>query len=749
MRLLAAIERAALLPLRAGNDPVGVPVMDPPLARAAQLYLALTPARLHVVQLEDVVDVRDQANLPGTIDTHPNWRRKLPLTLDRWPEDERFDALATALARARPRQRRAAPARTTPLHVPLATYRVQLNREFTLADATALVPYFAALGISHVYCSPYLRARPGSLHGYDIVDHSAINPELGSRDDFEQFVATLAAHGMGHLCDVVPNHVGIMGADNAWWMDVLENGPSSLYADHFDIDWSPFDTELAGRVLVPVLGDPYALVLERGELRLAFEPEPGAFAVEYFGHRFPIDPREFPALVAPALERAAGALPSDAVAAATQLVAMLRALPARTAAAADAVAWRRRNCAEGKRELAMLAARHPAFADAIVAVVTEFNGVQGEPASFERLHALLEAQAFRLAYWRVAADEINYRRFFDINDLAALRMENEAVFDATHAFILQLAAAGKIHGLRIDHPDGLYDPSEYFARLQARYRQQVAGTRVPAGAQPPPVCIVLEKILASHERLPADWPVSGTTGYRFANLVNGLFVAGAARARLDRTWRTFVGAEALDYETTVRRAKRAIMRGPLAAELTMLTQRALRVARADRRTRDFTFNVLRRAIEEIVARFPVYRTYVAGGGASTQDRHYIEWAVVRAQRESRAADGSVFDFLRAMMLGTPPAGAAPDGEAQYRAFAMRFQQFTSPVAAKGVEDTAFYTFNRLVALNDVGGDPDQFGTTVEGFHDAMQACAAEWPQPCSRPPRTTTSGRRTCARGST
>ncbi len=728
-RLLAALRTARLLPVEIGADPETRPELDAPLARAVQTYLAATPSRLQVVQLEDVIGVRDQANLPGTTDSHPNWCRKLPVPLEGWPDDERFDALAGALDRARPQPRkgRAPTRRVQPLHVPLATYRVQLNHTFTFAAATALVPYLAALGVSHVYCSPYLRARPGSLHGYDIIDHSALNPEIGSREDFERFVAALDAHGMGHLCDVVPNHVGVMGADNAWWMDVLENGPASACADYFDIDWSPLDADLAGRVLVPVLGDPYGVVLERGELKLAFEPAAGTFAIGYFGHRFPIDPCGYPALLGPALDVARGGLPPEAANAAERLVASLVTLPPRTVTAADALAVRRRDAAAHKRALAELAALHAPLLAAIERVVAEVNGTQAQPGSFERLHALLEAQAFRLAYWRVASDEINYRRFFDVNDLAALRMENEAVFDATHAFVLRLAAAGKIHGLRIDHPDGLSDPARYFERLQARYRQYVAETGSPTSGDPPPIYVVQEKIAASHERAPENWPISGSTGYRFANVVNGLFVAGAAKARLDRAWRAFVGAEAIDFDAATIRGKEAIMRGPLAAELTLLAHRALRVARADRRTRDFTYNALRQAIEDVVARFPVYRTYIADSGTSAQDRRYIDWAVKRARRESHAADASVFDFLRDLMLAAPPAGASAEREADFRGFAMRFQQFTSPVTAKGVEDTAFYRFNRLVALNDVGGDPDQFGTTVRAFHGASQDRAAVWP----------------------
>jgi len=731
IRMLAALRRAGLLMSPVATHAPADRSMESELARAIQSYLAATPSRLQVIQLEDVVGVQDQANLPGTTDAYPNWRWKLPLPLERWPHDARFDALARTLATERPRPPSPRPgsaeSSASVTRVPRATYRLQLNRAFTFADTEALIPYLAALGVSHVYCSPYLRARPGSLHGYDIVDHSEINPEIGTRADFDRFVATLDAHGMGHLCDVVPNHVGVMGADNRWWMDVLENGPASEFADYFDIDWAPFDPAFRGRLVVPVLGDPYGVVLERGELKLAFEADGGGFAVRYYDHRFPIDPRECPPLLAEALERCRDALAPDVGASVARLVATLRALPARSVTATEALARRRNDGAACKATLVRLARAHPPLAKAIDQVVAGINGTPGDAATFEVMHALLEAQAFRLAHWRVASDEINYRRFFDVNDLAALRMENDDAFDATHAFILQLAAEGKIHGLRIDHPDGLYDPGSYVKRLQTRYRQYVAEMRPQPEQGVAPLYVVLEKISASHERLPEDWPVNGTTGYRFANAVNGLFVDRSAKLRLDRAWRAFVGADADDYGTTVLCSKVAIMRGPLAAELTMVTNRALRIARADPNTRDFTFNALREAIEEIVARFPVYRTYVSEGGASAQDRRYIDWAIARARRESRRADPSVFDFMRALMLATPPPHALESRAAEYRAFAMRFQQFTAPVTAKGVEDTAFYRFNRLVSVNDVGSDPDEFGTTVRAFHGASQDRATAWP----------------------
>jgi (1->4)-alpha-D-glucan 1-alpha-D-glucosylmutase len=710
-RFRRALEREGLLP----GDRAAPARMTPELARALHVYLARTPARVLVVQLEDVLGVQEQVNLPGTTMEHPNWCRKLPVALERIPHDEQFLALTENLARVRGTSSRAR--MRTPraeANIPRATYRLQLHRDFNFAQVTALIPYLDALGVSHIYCSPYLRARPGSQHGYDIVDHSSFNPEIGSKDDFERFVATLEAHGMGHILDMVPNHMGVMGADNAWWMDVLENGPTSAYADYFDIDWDPIDPDLAGHVLVPVLGNHYAHVLERGELRLVYESDGGSFAVWYFEHRFPIDPREYPRILQRAVrELAPDALPAGIQAELESLIAAFGHLPERQAAGPQAVAERGRDKELHKARLARLAREHTPLAQALERAARE--------ASVEELHDLLEAQAYRVAYWRVAADEINYRRFFDVNDLAALRMENEAVFEATHRFVLELAAAGKVDGLRIDHPDGLFDPAQYFRRLQVRYAELAS----LEGCERP-LYVVAEKIVAPHEHLAQSWPVYGTTGYRFANVVTGLFVDTAAEARVDRAWRAFVREEAIDFAEAAYRGKHTIMDSALAGELTVLATRLLRIARADRRTRDHTLNSLRQALAEIVACFPVYRTYVTGGasGITRQDRRFIDWAVAQAKRRSRVGDPSTFDFVKSVLTVRP---ASSELEPAYRAFAMRFQQFTSPVTAKGVEDTSFYVFNRLASLNDVGGDPDAFGMAVSAFHGASADRAARWP----------------------
>jgi len=584
--------------------------------------------------------------------------------------------------------------------IPRATYRLQLNAGFTFRDATAIVPYLAALGISHVYCSPYFRARSGSAHGYDVVDHNAFNPEIGDRTEFEEFVAALRAHGMGHIVDIVPNHVGILGADNEWWMDVLENGEASYYAHFFDIDWDPSSPERAHKVLVPVLSDPYGTVLERGELQLRFESRSGSFAVYYHSHRLPLDPRTYPRI----LDRV------PALVASTELENIRRALaalPDRHAASPEQVSERSRAKELQKRRLAVLAAGNPAVAAALEAAVRSFAGTAAEPASFDALHELLELQAYHLAYWRVAADDINYRRFFDVNDLAALRVDNETVFEVTHRLVLQLIAEGKIDGLRVDHADGLYDPAGYVRRLQQRIGA------VTGHPWPRALYLVVEKITASFEHLPADWPVHGETGYHFLNVVNRMLIDSATRVRMDRVYRGVTG-ESLEWRDVAYQCQQLVLRRSLASELNVATNQLVRIARSDRSTRDFTFNALRHALAEVIACFPVYRTYIADNVADS-DRRYIEWAIAAARRRRAVTEASVFDFVRAALL----LELATSSDAQrraMRAFVMKFQQITAPITAKGIEDTALYRFNRLISLNEVGGEPGSYGGGVRAFH---------------------------------
>jgi malto-oligosyltrehalose synthase len=616
--------------------------------------------------------------------------------------------------------------------IPRATYRLQLNASFTFKHATELVAYLAELGISHLYCSPYFRARPGSMHGYDVVDHNAFNPEIGTREDFEDFVATLRQHGMGHILDFVPNHVGIMGAENAWWMDVLENGRASRYAEFFDIDWSPPNPALAGKLLVPALGGPYGSILEAGELQLRYEQESGSLAVFYHQHRFPLDPQSYPAVLERVLAHPAAADASnDQRLQYESLLVAFRKLPDRETPSAEEIVERDRDKELHKNRLAALICSAPALSAALEATVAEINGSPdgGDARAFDSLHELLERQCYRLAYWRVAADDINYRRFFDVNDLAALRMENPQVFAATHRLLLELIRENKLDGVRIDHPDGLYDPAQYFQRLQheaalAMQRPPTADAPAVADAPGPALYLLVEKITASFERLPQSWPVHGTTGYNFTNVVNGLFVDSRAKARLDRAYQSFI-IDYVEWPEVAYESKGLVLRTGLASELNVLANQLARIAQADRHTRDFTLSNLRHALTEVIARFPVYRTYVTDT-ASEDDKRYIDWAIGRARRRASSTDIPLLDFVRSMMLADTTDVDAPI-HAQVGAFARKFQQVTAPVTAKGVEDTALYRFTRLASLNEVGGEPDSFGVSARQFHSDAQHRARHWP----------------------
>jgi (1->4)-alpha-D-glucan 1-alpha-D-glucosylmutase len=604
--------------------------------------------------------------------------------------------------------------------IPTSTYRLQLNRAFTFRDAAAIVPYLATLGISHCYVSPYLRARPGSTHGYDIIDHNSLNPEIGTPEDYEYFVGELHRYGMGQVLDIVPNHMGVMGADNAWWLDVLENGEASDYADFFDIDWDPIKDELQGKVLIPILADQYGNELEAGELKLGFDSERGEFSVFYHQHRFPVDPAEYPRILSHDLDRLRSRLgeSSEEFLELQSIVTAFGHLPGRRGFSPEQRTERNREKEVQKRRLAALCGQSANIRDFLLSNVEQFKGDPNDPRSFDLLHELIKAQAYRLAQWRVAADDINYRRFFDINDLAALRTENEEVFNNTHRLILELVAQGKVDGLRIDHPDGLYDPAKYFRWLRERLASEAAGQ--------PKIYLVAEKILTGREKLRKDWPLDGTTGYDFANLVNGLFVNRASADRMERIYRSFAG-NAPDFPDQVYDCKKLILKTGLASELNVLANLLSRIALANRHTCDFTLNSLRSALAEIIASFPVYRTYVNYEEISGEDRRYAEQAIDAGRRRSGAADLSVFDFIRRVLLlefsGTEPHWYK---RAIIR-FGMKFQQVTAAVMAKGLEDTALYRYNRLVSLNDVGGSPARFGTSTEEFHRANQERAEDWP----------------------
>ncbi|HYE01079.1 MAG TPA: malto-oligosyltrehalose synthase [Alphaproteobacteria bacterium] len=594
--------------------------------------------------------------------------------------------------------------------IPRATYRLQLHKDFTFDDAAAIVPYLAQLGISHLYASPITTARPGSTHGYDITDHNRLNPELGGEEAFARLAAALKAHGLGLLVDFVPNHMGI-GPDNPWWRDVLEWGRASPYAEYFDINWDPADSAMAGKVLLPILGDHYGRVLERGELKLDFER--GRFVLRYWETTLPVRLRDYVGL----LREASDGRP--------ELAALLRQLADMpTAKAAPRALEEARARADlAKSGLDAMVAADEGLRAAIDAVLARTNGEPGQATSFQRLHQLLEAQNYRLAFWRVAGDEINYRRFFDINELAGLRIEHAPLFAEAHGLMLRLIGEGTISGLRLDHIDGLFDPRGYCRQLQAE-----SGRVMGAGeGADRPLYLLVEKILANHEKLREDWPLHGTTGYEYMNLVGGLFVDPKAEKRLSVTYARVAGAP-LDFERIAHDAKVQIITRNLASELNVLVDLLHGIARQSWFSRDFTASGLRAALVDVVAHFPVYRTYVTAEGVAEEDRRFLDWAFARARRGGRVADTSVYDFLYGV-LSTDFAREEGNfyRNADVLLVAQKFQQFTGPVMAKSIEDTAFYRFYRLISLNEVGGEPTRFGVSPEAFHHLNRDRLKRWP----------------------
>jgi (1->4)-alpha-D-glucan 1-alpha-D-glucosylmutase len=687
--------------------------------------------------------------------------------------------------------------------IPTATYRLQLGPQLTFADARKIVPYLAALGISDCHLSPFLQPCSEGSHGYDVADHGQLNAALGTEADYRELVETLRSHGMGQIMDVVPNHMGIAGSRNAWWTDVLENGRASACASFFDIEWDPIKPELKDKVLLPMLGDQYGRVLENQELRLEFWD--GAFSIRYHDTVLPIAPPTYVGILEwrlDELERTLGAN-NPHLLELRSIVTALGHLPPQTEQDPLRLEERQREKEVVKRRLAALVRESTEVRAFVEDNVRRYNGVKGDARNFDRLDELLVRQAYRPSFWQVAGDEINYRRFFDINELAAIRVEEPVVFGAAHRLVFRLVREGAVTGLRIDHPDGLFAPARYLRDLQrrcflerARYIRntekgveeepadwehvmlrelghriaeheeaaRAAGASESRGRRGPgllrrwsaarrasrggllraaqamlhrpaqadglarPLHIVIEKILMPDERLPARWPIAGTTGYEFLNAVNGLFVNPAGARGLTATYARFIGAR-LEFAEVAYQSKRLVLETTMASEIAMLGRRLGRISERRRSARDFTDRMLTEALREIVACFPVYRTYIATEDAEVteRDRRYVEAAVAEARRRNPSVSASVFEFIRSLLCLDLPAGTTEAERAEVLAFVGRFQQLTGPFTAKGIEDTAFYRYHRLVALNEVGGHPDAFGTSLEEFHQRCLDRLARWP----------------------
>lgn len=571
-----------------------------------------------------------------------------------------------------------------------ATLRLQLHKGFTLHDATALVPYMAQLGISHLYASPVLTARPGSMHGYDVIDPSQVNPELGGEAALVQLADALHARGMGLILDIVPNHMAVGGEGNPWWLDVLEWGRASPYAAFFDIQWQSHDPLLSGQLLVPFLRSDYGEALREGTLQLAFDARRGRFHAQHFEHRLPLTPASYDEILRGAEDPA------------------LRELGRRFARLGDGPQ------ARGQAEsLCAELSRHAEQAQQLLAPFQ-----QGDEAGQQRLHRLLERQHYRVASWRTAADDINWRRFFDINELGALRVERADVFEQTHAKVFELVERGLVDGLRIDHIDGLANPRAYCSRLRRRIARLRGGATLP---------LFVEKILGHGEQLPASWPVAGTTGYEFMNQVSLLQHDPHGEPVLGALWGEMSGRPTA-FAEEVQQARRLVLDSSLAGDLEEVAQRLLQVARHDIATRDLTLGAIRRALRELIVHFPVYRTYAQACGRSPQDRQFFQQALEGAKQTLAEADWPLLQHLDDWLGGACLRAQPPGRARRLRALALtRFQQLTSPVAAKAVEDTALYRAGVLLSRYDVGFDAEHFSASAEQFHQACRARAAQHP----------------------
>jgi (1->4)-alpha-D-glucan 1-alpha-D-glucosylmutase len=697
-RFNEALIAEGILQEPAGSD-------EPPL-EAMMRYLARTPSALVGLQIEDAAGELNQANLPGQDQSHPNWKRRLGSDLATIvaPGGELARLAAALAAEGRGTEPRSSALASPP---PRATYRLQFHKDFTFDDAVRIVPYLAKLGISHLYSSPIHTARPGSVHGYDIVDHSRINPELGGEEGFRRLSDTLKDHGLGLILDIVPNHMGVGGADNAWWLSVLEWGELSPFGRAFDIDWERLGAN--HKLIVPFLGDRYGEALEKGDLKLAYDPKDGSVSVWHWEHRFPICPLSYPII----LDRALAALPTSMSGEHAEMLAISERLRAMN----DEIGQERRatfpqECEVLKERLARSVQASPELEQGLQHAVALINGTTGVPESFGTLHRILEAQTYRLAHWRVAASDINYRRFFDINALAGLRVEDPEVFERSHDMIFRLIREGRIQGLRIDHIDGLADPEGYVRALQS--------------AVGPGFYIVVEKILEPREQL-RPWPIAGTTGYDVLNLLDGIFVNSNTAEQFEQIYRETAHLEGR-YGLLLREAKVATLEMSFASELEVITSDLKRLADSDRRTRDYTVYAIRRALVEIVARFPVYRTYLGDGEPNPEDRTLLEDTIAASKRHSGLPDRTVHDFIASALLErhVEESPARRDVDLVHR-FRRRFQQLTGPVMAKSLEDTLFYRYVRLLSLNEVGGDPHHFGVSPRDFHQINQERARSWP----------------------
>lgn len=599
--------------------------------------------------------------------------------------------------------------------LPRATYRLQFNKDFSFKEALAIKEYLSHLGISHCYASPLLMAKPGSTHGYDVVDYNKLNPEIGTEKEFEDLIQALKQNSLGLILDIVPNHMYINHPRNQWWQDVLENGPSSPYADYFDIDWHPPRLLFDNKIFLPVLDQPYEKALENQTLKISYSK--GAFYLVLYDFSLPTDPKSWPSLLnifAQQVQKIFSEKDRDYLELASVITA-LNHLPAAHETNHELVTERLREKEIIKKRLEMLIQGNSNLALLLHKHLDAVNGKKGDPLSFDLLEKFLDQQSYRLCYWRVANDEINYRRFFDIFEYAGIRTEKPEVFDSIHQLIFTFIEKGFIQGLRIDHIDGLYDPYEYLTKIYKNQNDKF-------------LYVVAEKILTGTEKLPNIWPLNGTVGYDYLNLLNGLFVHSANKQALLDVYQQFTNNR-ISIRDLMYVCKKLVIDTLLSSEVHVLAKKLDHIAQHHRSSKDFTAASLKAALCDIIACFPVYRSYVraAEGEIREEDRLVIRSAVKKAKRSNPVIHSEIYQFIQSILLLEYPDQLTQDLKTERQEFVMRFQQLTGPVMAKGIEDTAFYRYYPLSSLNEVGSDLYSFGTPLDTFHKANLERLEFWP----------------------
>ena len=603
---------------------------------------------------------------------------------------------------------------------PSATYRVQLSQDFRFGDATRILDYLHRLGISDLYLSPILASRKGSGHGYNVTDPSRINPELGSEEEFATLQTELQNRGMGLLLDTVPNHMAA-SAENPWWMDVLENGTQSAFASFFDIEWHPHARSLDGRILLPVLGRPFGEALDAGEIRLTFHD--GRFFFQYFDSLFPLTPRSYHAILNHRFDRLKEVFGEEdpAYHEYSGILASVRELSNTNRRASENTADQRLRFEASRDRLKSLIASSKEVAKHVEENVADINGKEGDPGSFGFVQRLLAEQNYKLAFWQNLNESINYRRFFTIADLVGVRVEDPLVFEATHGYILRLVSKSPAAGLRVDHIDGLRDPLAYLNKLQER----LASDDSHKGSPP---YVLVEKILSRHESLPEDWPVSGTTGYDYLNEANGVFVEPQGARRMEEIFSAFTGRQQ-NFADVVYEKKKLVMNTLLGVEMRTLGRQLAELASQDRYARELNRAQLIDALIEVTACLSIYRTYIRNMDLTPHATQYIEEAISAARGRATSLKPAYFDFVRDVLLILNPPHVLVDQREARLAFVMRWQQFTGPIVAKGLEDTALYVYHPLLSLNEVGGDPrPSQATSRENFYAFLEERRRSWPR---------------------